>query len=207
MDITLVNVLEFHETFGQFSSYEVALTIPENVKKLRYNLMSEEYLELLKAENENNLVEVADALCDLKYVVNGTIIAHGLQNHWNLLYDSYLPVLDKMTFVPRIDDYLYNTEDRFINVILKLDHFIKLKVSEYGWDDLFADMFQDVHSSNMSKTCKNMEEVVATMEKYRGEGTNVDFFERGKYFIVYRVEDKKALKSVEYRPANLAQFL
>ena len=42
--------------------------------------MEEENLEYLKATKENNLVEIADALGDMLYILCGTIISHGLQD-------------------------------------------------------------------------------------------------------------------------------
>ena len=54
--------------------------IPEEIKQLRFKLMEEENLEYLKATKENDLVEIADALGDMLYILCGTIISHGLQN-------------------------------------------------------------------------------------------------------------------------------
>ena len=48
--------------------------------KLRYRLMHEENEEYLEAANNNDLVEVADALGDMLYILCGTIIEHGLQH-------------------------------------------------------------------------------------------------------------------------------
>ena len=42
--------------------------------------MEEENLEYLKATKENDIVEIADALGDMLYILCGTIISHGLQN-------------------------------------------------------------------------------------------------------------------------------
>ena len=47
---------------------------------LRYELMREENEEYLEAANNNDLVEVADALGDMLYILCGTIIEHGLQH-------------------------------------------------------------------------------------------------------------------------------
>ena len=47
---------------------------------LRYKLMREENEEYLEAANANDLVEVADALGDMLYILCGTIIEHGLQH-------------------------------------------------------------------------------------------------------------------------------
>lgn len=46
---------------------------------LRYKLMREENEEYLDAANNGDLVEVADALGDMLYILCGTIIEHGLQ--------------------------------------------------------------------------------------------------------------------------------
>ncbi|AUC82192.1 nucleoside triphosphate pyrophosphohydrolase family protein [Lacinutrix sp. Bg11-31] len=47
---------------------------------LRFNLMQEENEEYLEAANNNDLVEVADALGDMLYILCGTIIEHGMQH-------------------------------------------------------------------------------------------------------------------------------
>jgi len=48
------------------------------VRKLRHDLISEELLELITAEANNDIVEVADALGDLLYVVLGTCVSYGI---------------------------------------------------------------------------------------------------------------------------------
>ncbi len=47
---------------------------------LRYKLMREENEEYLEAANNNDLVEVADALGDMLYILCGTILEHGMQH-------------------------------------------------------------------------------------------------------------------------------
>jgi len=47
---------------------------------LRFHLMKEENEEYLEAANDNDLVEVADALGDMLYILCGTIIEHGMQH-------------------------------------------------------------------------------------------------------------------------------
>jgi predicted HAD superfamily Cof-like phosphohydrolase len=47
---------------------------------LRFDLMKEENEEYLEAAQNNDLVEVADALGDMLYILCGTIIEHGLQH-------------------------------------------------------------------------------------------------------------------------------
>ena len=54
--------------------------IGEDRNMLRFNLMKEENEEYLEAAQNNDLVEVADALGDMLYILCGTIIEHGMQD-------------------------------------------------------------------------------------------------------------------------------
>jgi len=73
-------VKDFHEAFkiGYRDTPMADLGTDKNM--LRYKLMREENEEYLDAANDNNLVEVADALGDMLYILCGTIIEHGLQH-------------------------------------------------------------------------------------------------------------------------------
>jgi predicted HAD superfamily Cof-like phosphohydrolase len=73
-------VSEFHKAFGL--GVKESPTADLGIKKnlLRYELMREENEEYLEAANENDLVEVADALGDMLYILCGTIIEHGMQH-------------------------------------------------------------------------------------------------------------------------------
>lgn len=73
-------VSEFHQAFGL--GMKVTPTADLGIKKnlLRYELMREENEEYLEAANNNDLVEVADALGDMLYILCGTIIEQGMQH-------------------------------------------------------------------------------------------------------------------------------
>jgi len=68
-------VAEFMNSFGQDVETEPQWT---SVSELRYNLIDEELNELREALNERNLIEVADALTDLLYVVYGAGHSFGI---------------------------------------------------------------------------------------------------------------------------------
>lgn len=70
----------FHSSFGLGISETPKASLGENVNMLRYNLMKEENEEYLEAVENNDLVEIADALGDMLYILCGTIIEHGLQH-------------------------------------------------------------------------------------------------------------------------------
>ena len=72
-------VKAFHTAFkiGYREMPKADLGLAKNM--LRYKLMREENEEYLDAANNNDLVEVADALGDMLYILCGTIIEHGMQ--------------------------------------------------------------------------------------------------------------------------------
>ena len=70
----------FHTAFKLNIQDTPTINISEDRKKLRFELMKEENEEYLEAANNNDLVEVADALGDMLYILCGTIIEHGMQD-------------------------------------------------------------------------------------------------------------------------------
>jgi predicted HAD superfamily Cof-like phosphohydrolase len=147
----LNDVAEFHDTFNLPVLDEP--TIPSKKRcELRINLLEEELKELKVAIEENDIVEVIDALCDIQYVLSGAIL-------------------------------------------------------EFGFGDKFKDFFEEVQRSNMSKTCKTLEEAKATQDHYeKKDGTQSEIVQKGVEYLVYRKSDKKVLKSVNYSEADLKQF-
>ncbi len=80
MEDKLKAVMAFHTAYklGYSDVPKATLGLEKNL--LRYKLMREENEEYLEAANSGDLVEVADALGDLLYILCGTIIEHGLQH-------------------------------------------------------------------------------------------------------------------------------
>lgn len=145
-------VAEFHRTFKH--PIQTAPVIPDESRcKLRVALLAEELKELEVAILEKDIVGVADALCDLQYVLSGAIL-------------------------------------------------------EFGLGEKFAALFEEVQRSNMSKACTSEEEANATIEYYRKkDGTEcVARNEDGKW-LVYRKNDNKTIKSINYSPADLDRIV
>ena len=148
----LNSVSEFHKTFKH--PILDSPQIPSAKRcELRVSLIAEELKELEEAIADNDLVEVADALCDIQYVLSGAIL-------------------------------------------------------EFGMGDNFKALFDEVQRSNMSKTCKTMAEAEATQQHYMDKDGTQSFVEESDgHFLVYRKEDNKTLKSVNYSPADLKKYL
>ena len=81
-------VQEFHEAFkiGYRNSLKADLGLAKNT--LRFNLMKEENEEYLEAAKNNDMVEVADALGDMLYILCGTIIEHGMQHKIETVFEE-----------------------------------------------------------------------------------------------------------------------
>ena len=73
-------VKEFHEAFGLGINHKPIAKLNDSKIKLRFDLMAEENEEYLEAAKEDDLVEVADALGDMLYILCGTILEHGMQH-------------------------------------------------------------------------------------------------------------------------------
>lgn len=148
----LNSVAEFHKTF-KHPILEKPQIPSEDRCKLRVSLIAEELNELEEAIANNDLVEVADALADIQYVLSGAILEFGLGNKFKTLFD-------------------------------------------------------EVQRSNMSKTCKTLAEAEATQKHYMDkDGTESYVEESDGLYLVYRKEDNKTLKSVNYSPADLKSIL
>ena len=84
---SLNQVAEFHKTF-----HAPVLETPQIPSKercvLRINLLQEELDELKEAIEQNDLTEVADALCDLQYVLSGAVLEFGLGEKFVSLFDE-----------------------------------------------------------------------------------------------------------------------
>lgn len=148
---TLTSVAEFHKTF----QHPILATpaIPDEKRcALRVSLIAEELKELEEAIENKDLVEIADALCDIQYVLSGAVLEFGLQ-------------------------------------------------------DKFAQLFDEVQRSNMSKACKNLQEVDATQAHYLKQGVESYYKEVDGTFLVFRTADNKTLKSVNYSPADLKSIV
>ncbi len=84
---SLNQVAEFHRTFKapiletpQIPSFDRC--------KLRVSLIAEELKELEDAIKANDIVEIADALCDIQYVLSGAVLEFGLGNKFVELFNE-----------------------------------------------------------------------------------------------------------------------
>ena len=150
----LTKVEEFHKVFGHPIA-EAPFILTKERAKLRVGLIQEELNELALAYTEENMVEVADALADIMYVVCGAILETGLK-------DKFIPI------------------------------------------------FNEVHKSNMSKSCASLKEAelsVSTINLEKLDSIYSFTEEREGRFVIKRKSDDKILKSINWQKPNIKDLL
>ena len=82
------HVKTFHDAFGIKNNYKAVAKLDKEIFLLRHRLMHEENEEYLEACENGDLVEIADALGDMMYILCGTILAHGLQDNIEEIFEE-----------------------------------------------------------------------------------------------------------------------
>lgn len=84
---SLNQVAEFHRTFNAPILDNPQIPSKERCD-LRVLLLQEELDELKQAIADNDIMEIADALCDLQYVLSGAVLEFGLGNKFVELFNE-----------------------------------------------------------------------------------------------------------------------
>ncbi len=79
MQEQIAAVTKFHEVYRIPYAVQPTTNVDPQLIALRHRLIAEENEEYLEAALAGNLVEVADALGDMLYILCGTMITHGMQ--------------------------------------------------------------------------------------------------------------------------------
>ncbi|USD63974.1 nucleoside triphosphate pyrophosphohydrolase family protein [Vibrio sp. SCSIO 43136] len=174
------DITEFRSTFDLPVADKASLE--EKADQLHTSLAIEELTELAEADSK---VEQADAIVDSVYVLMGRLVHLGDAKVEDNLAISYL-----------IDLLLNVAKNRNID---------------------FLPCWDEVHSSNMSKVCRSEQEFTDTQEHYAKQDIELMAVTKGDYIIAKCAKDVvtegktirqgKVLKSVYYRPADLAKLV
>lgn len=81
-------VRRFHEVFQCHLERTPVAELPSDISEWRIRMLLEELEEYRAAVRDNDIVEIADALTDMLYVLLGTFITHGLQDIAEELFDE-----------------------------------------------------------------------------------------------------------------------
>ena len=156
----LNQVAEFHKTFNAPILEKPQIPSQERCE-LRVSLLQEELNELQQAIADNDLVEIADALCDLQYVLSGAVLEFGLGEKFPALFNEVQrsnmskACSNQQEADETIAFYKEKGEEAFseksgdkINVHRKSDHKV-LKNKYYSPADLKTILDKKVYSLNL----------------------------------------------------------
>ena len=90
------------------------------------------------------------------------------------------------------------------DALCDLQYVLSGAIHELGLGQVFAELFGEVHRSNMSKACTSEEEAARTVAYVKQtKGEDCYYKQEGTKWLVYRSSDNKTIKSVGYSPADL----
>lgn len=203
MDNFQLKVREFQIASGQPVS-DTPRELTKEEYDFRDTLLQEEIRELQYAIVDNNRVEILDALCDIIYVATGTCNAMGIKHGFWLYDDNYGWMAESIDV--SLDDFIfYSKEDYCIDSVITLCYDLAYL---FGFTlENFKRALDRVHASNMSKFCYDTKTEERTQEFYKKQGIDTYIEPRNKMTVVYRKEDGKVLKSVEYHPVYLEDLV
>jgi predicted HAD superfamily Cof-like phosphohydrolase len=181
----LKQVEEFHRAFGH--PVKETPLVPLDRAELRLNLILEELHELAVASGKLgtfNKLMIKKLCLDIEEVVG--------------LHDVELVIEDTN------EGDIVECADAFGDIL----YVVAGGIHEYGLGQVMSAVSDNIHGSNISKLCKGIELTHRTMGKYAADGIETYYKMVGEdLFAVYRAEDNKVLKSVEYTPTNLAPIV
>lgn len=169
----------------------------------RDSLLREEIKELQYAIVDNNRVEILDALCDIKYVNDGT--ANMLGEEVELIKDCWF----YEDFIIKSKTELFDSLETIeTNDVCLINNQVILIAASFGFTiENFQTALDRVHESNMSKFCPDIKTAEKTQEFYKKQGIDTYIEPRDKMTVVYRKEDGKVLKSVNFWPPYLLDLV
>jgi len=217
---------EFHDAFGHPQRKEPYTNYFEKEPELlpfRVKLINEETDEFRDAYKDENLIEMADALADLSYVINGAGQCLGLnmdklaeENSADIRTPIDLKKIDmnvcknKSAMINNYIKALYQDIERIHNYNNSLvgkdvhrigQYLLEMLVTTYDLGHRLGfnmdSIFREVHRSNMTKVCLTIEDAESSVKYYKDEGRyeNPSFKAKDNYFVVYDAATSKILKN------------
>lgn len=193
MQKTIDLVLDWRSTFGLLvdgGGSESDITLSKS-------LIEEELGEYTQAVLEEDKIEQLDAIGDLFFVAVQLECMYRKPNYKST-------ELNRSTIYTAIESLLSQEDNSFSRVVEVLNNLSKqLNVDLH-------DLVQEIYNSNMSKLCKDEQTAQETVENYKKKGVETYYkvctTDSSKY-IVYRSEDNKVLKSVDFVEPDIQKLL
>ncbi len=204
--------------------------------RFRLSLIDEEFGELETAHSQRNVIEIADALCDLSYVTHGTGHCLGLDltatypanqrdavllDNQAVLLDNQAILLDNQT-ATYIEQQISGLKHAIRQLHCHVDHKdlgqthrqlyqILGQIYEFGHGLGFPMdlLFREVHRSNMTKAARTLEDAIASVEFYQNEQKYPEpaYKVQGGLYVIYDAQTSKILKNHRWELPRLDQLV
>ena len=213
MNVTNIEkVKEFMQTSNQYVSRHIRIAKNNRpLIKLRNSLLLEEINELITAINENNEVEILDALCDIEYIILGTALTYGCTKtdlKHQFVYNKHTNVKNISFIAEELNNVLKNEQcGSVINKIIDFLNCLNSITHILGYEKVVQEAFDRVHISNMSKFCTTAEETYATIEKYARDNITIVCIVHKELYVIHRESDNKVLKGINYKKVDLSDLV
>jgi predicted HAD superfamily Cof-like phosphohydrolase len=196
-------VREFHTVFGHPIKEDRAPEVFEDKKLISFRiaLIEEEIKETEEAEEEGNITEVLDGLCDTQYVLLGMMIVLGVQ-------PMEMHLLNTISLRDALGLLKASTSlNECVIAMRRLQRSIDDKIHSFGFDGIFDEAFQEVHRSNMTKVCASEEQARNDCDAKEAEGIPCYYEHIGDYWVLKNKETSKVVKASTWRVPNFSDLL
>lgn len=230
-------VKQFMYIGGQSIDNELTFKWLKNNKQtitLRENLISEEIDEFIQACNDKNFTECIDALGDILYVVYGAGISFNFMGDDSntITYcknNIDLNVFDCVNEIKNVCSNLNDLKFKYKNLTIEVlncnelftafdlckqlrNTLIEIECYVIGTAlclfgvDIYA-CFNEIHRSNMTKFCTNIEDAGLTLTHYnQTERYSPEIIKIGEYYVIKNKSNGKILKSIHFENPKLNLF-
>ena len=196
-------------------------TMPSlNIQHQKHDILLEEINEYYDALSKRDLIETLDALCDIEFVIHGAMDSYGFDFDEERFKKEYN--IDFKISIHAIADYfsinyraycfsgdLKSIEDLFYKILVF--HYNKTGTYYYNFttDSLrkYELAFLEVCRSNGTKSCKSKDALHATIAQPKYKGVEFIHVEKNGEFALYRKDNGKLIKSIDYSPADVSPFI
>lgn len=197
---TLLNkVAEFQKSAGE--------TLNDDTPAFREALHREETQETIEALTISDEIETLDGLVDIEVINLGSANILGNTEH---VKSSYALITDLPATVLKmpLNMIMQNLKQLQWNQHGLISYFVWSAALSLGYSKQdFLEAFMRVHESNMSKFCLTEGEAKSTVAQYKLNGVETYYKIIGGRYVVKRTSDHKTLKSILYRPVQLADIV
>lgn len=216
----IAQVAEFMTAMGQEVNTNFTYQSTK-VANFRINLIDEEINgknELLDSIDNDNLEKIVDGICDVLVVTYGAALTYGvdlqsmsIKSRSGVSRLAYVhevePLRNELAY--GLHDFItgiqsgYNIADGLTTIVSSV-----LKIAELFNVDIIG-AFDEVHASNMSKSCKTYEEAEQSIkEKYSAEDSPETYIFKvsDTCYVIRRKSDDKVLKGINFFEPDLTKF-